>query len=50
MESCVTERGGETGTTTCPLDLITVKAAVGDTHESTFSAVMKPDGGKWRCG
>lgn len=38
------------GTTTCPLDLRTVKEAVGDTHESTFSAAMRPDGGKLRCG
>lgn len=38
-------RGGM-GATTCPLDLITVKEAVGDTRESTFSAAMKPDGGK----
>lgn len=37
-------------TTTCPLDLIPMKEAVGNTHESTFSAAMKADGGKLRCG
>lgn len=37
-------------TTTSPLDIVTGKEAVGDIHESNFSGVMKPDGGKLRCG